>query len=462
MWFLQLNENSEVWVTMKKTLILIMIAAAVGLYLYFYEIKGGEERQRMKELSERLIDLNADSVDTVAIHSAKGDFLFRKENNNAWKIVKPVETQGDKTAISSFVRELVNVKKKRSFTLKPNELAQFGLSDEKAVKIELRDSYGKRAVIKLGDKAAIGSFTYASANDSVVATIGDKIKRDAQMNLFHWRDKSVAHYNRSLVNAFTLVNPHGKFVFKKDAGKWMLSSPLKGLAEQKSVNAILSKFSYQKVKSVAEDNVKKLGGYGLYKPAYSLRISTGEEGKKEISLLFSKPKNGIVYGKNSENNYVFTLDTANISVLNKKLFDFRDKTIVKFDDKKADRINLLYNDRLNKLYKDSTNVWRGNDEKEADKESVETVLKTMKDLQVVKIVEENAVYFRQYGLKNPRGKIEVFSDNEKIAELEVGIIKNGGIYVRNPLNKRVFLVAEDNVEKLFPADSVLYKKKADK
>ena len=329
------------------------------------------------------------------------------------------------------------------------------------MEVELKAKDGKSLLVKFGDNTNIGSNAYVTLNDSLVATIPAYIKNSAKHDLFYWRDKKVIRFNKPLIKEFTLINPFGKYVFKKEGGDWMLDYPLKAKAEQSKVNAILNKFDYQNIKSVVDENPKGLAKYGLNNPAYKLELLSGEE-KAKMDVIFSKPKKGSVYGKASGRNYVFTLDTLALSPMNKKLFDYRDKTILEYDDKHIDRVNLLYNDELNKLHRDTTMTWYGNDNQRVKGDKVGKILAALKNLKAAEFVEENAHYFKQYGLLNPRGKIEIFSGDKKLAELDVGIKSGDKVFVRNPLNKRVVKVKESEIKKLFPSSSDLYEKKEEK
>ncbi len=445
---------------MKKTIIMVLIAAAIGAYLYFYEIKGGEKRQKEKEASEKLVHFEMDSVQTVILNSSQGKFIFEKDMDE-WRMEEPVNTLADKSNVTSLINNLKNAKKERTFNIRKNELDKFGLSPAKAVRVELKTKSGKSLLVKFGDNTNIGSNAYVTIDDSLVATIPAYIKNSAKHDLFYWRDKKVIRFEKRKVKEFTLINPYGKYVFKNESGNWTLDYPLKTKAEQSKVNAILNKFDYQNIKSVVADNPKGLGKYGLNNPAYKLELLSGEE-KAKIEVVFSKPKDGIVYGKSSGKNYIFTLDTLALSPMNKKLYDYRDKRILEYDDSHIDRVNLFYNDKLNKLYKDTTNAWYGNENQKVKGDKVGKILATIKNLKAAEFVEENAHYFRQYGLLNPRGKVEIFSGDKKLAELDVGIKNGNKVFVRNPLDKKVVKVNESEIEKIFPLSDDLYEKKEDK
>ncbi len=442
---------------MKKTITLVIIAIVIGAYMYFVEIKGSEERQKLKETNEKLVDFQMDSLQAITIRLPNETYAFNKIGD-MWQINSPIQTLGDESNISSLINNIKNAKKNRTFTVKKNELGTFGLAAEQAIRIKLETKAGDILNITFGEDTNIGSNAYVALTDTLVATIPASVKNSVNHDLFYWRDKKIIHFEKNDIKEFSLNNPHGKFVFKKDGRDWILTQPLQLKADQSKVDAILNKFNYQNIKEVVEDNPKGISRYGLTNPAYILELVTKEE-KEKLNIVFSKQRDGMVYGKTSGRNYVFTLDTTAISPMNKNLYVYRDKSIIKIDDKKVDRINLLYNDVLNKLSKDSLNIWFGSNMQKTKDEKVNSILLTLNNLKAAEFVEEKAYYFKQYGLLNPRGKIEIYSGDNKLVELDFGIISKGKVFVRNPVNKRVIKINESEIENLFPSNSDLYEEK---
>jgi len=108
-----------------KTLIYFIILAALGSYVYFYEIKGGEERDKIAELEEQLFYFEKDSVVAIEIRSIFSQFKFSK-TDDGWKINKPVETGGDKNTIDGLITTLHNLKKIREFPVKLEDYKDYG------------------------------------------------------------------------------------------------------------------------------------------------------------------------------------------------------------------------------------------------------------------------------------------------------------------------------------------------
>ena len=105
---------------MRKTVILVLVAIALGAYVYFYEIKGGEQRDKEKEIAEKLFDFKKDSVNYIHIKSFKGDFVFNKAADG-WQIDQPVRTMADDSPINSLLSTLSTTKKVRTISIKPDE-----------------------------------------------------------------------------------------------------------------------------------------------------------------------------------------------------------------------------------------------------------------------------------------------------------------------------------------------------
>ena len=65
-----------------KTLVLLGILAVLAAYVYFYEIKGGEEREKEQAAAEKIIDFEPDSVQQIDMRSVLNQFVFEITRKN--------------------------------------------------------------------------------------------------------------------------------------------------------------------------------------------------------------------------------------------------------------------------------------------------------------------------------------------------------------------------------------------
>jgi len=68
-----------------KTLALLGVLIVLAAYVYFYEIKGGEEREKQQQTDEKVLNFESDSVQSIEIRSVFKQFRFER-HEDGWKI----------------------------------------------------------------------------------------------------------------------------------------------------------------------------------------------------------------------------------------------------------------------------------------------------------------------------------------------------------------------------------------
>ncbi|HEM48947.1 MAG TPA: DUF4340 domain-containing protein [Caldithrix sp.] len=432
---------------MRKTIILVLIAVALGAYVYFYEIKGGEEREKEKEIAEKLFNFEKDSVNYIRIKSPKGNFVFNK-TMDGWQIEEPVQTRADDSPINSLLNSLSTSKKVRTISINPDEKNQFGLG-VRAIQLNFKDKAGHENQVAIGDETNIGSNVYVSLTDSAAHLVPKGLKNNADKSLFDWRDKKAVHFEKNNIREFTLTNPKGRFTFIKEGAEWKIVKPIETKAEKSTVDAVLNKLESGRIKSVVDEEGKNLSKYNLSRPAYSIEMLSGAE-KARTSIALSKVKDNTAYGKDGVRAHIFTVDSNFVGPFDKNLFGFRDKKIIDFDNNRVTRINLSHNNEPMRFYKDTSDVWYLDSGEKAKKWKINSLLSTIKNLKAEKFVDEDPHYFMNYGLVNPESRIEIYGDDELIAELNLGYTKNGLVYTYNPNAKPLVAIKEEKLNDLFP------------
>ncbi len=441
---------------MRKTIILFLVAVALGAYVYFYEIKGGEARKKEKETAEKLFDFNKDSVDFIEIHSPHGHFIFRK-SEDGWLIEQPVKTDADKTPITSLLSNLSSAKKSRTFTVKKADLAQYGLGSG-ALTVEFKGKNRLQGKVRFGEKTSVGSNVYVNTGDTTVALVPEYIKTGANKSLFDWRDKKALHFKKDQIRQITLTNPKGKFVFEKSGSIWNIRKPFKTKADKSTVEAILNKLDYGRIKEVVAEQTDHLKRFGLNKPAYDISLLSGAE-KARLHVAFSKVKENAAYGKDDARPHIFKVDSNFIKPFRKGLFDFRDKNVVEFNKGAADSVVMFYRDSLVSVHKDSTASWRLADGRKVKGWKISNVLSDLKNLKAKKFVSENGLNLKRFGLDKPRGQIQVISKKKVLALLMIG--RETGkdlVYAYNPLSQKVVAIERNKRDRLFPKKQDLIEK----
>lgn len=419
-----------------KTLVYFIIFAALGSYVYFYEIKGGEEREKTAKLEEQLFNFEKDSVRTIEIRSIFNQFYFSK-TEDGWEIEKPIETEGDKNTIDGLVTALKNLKKIREFPVKSENYKDYGLVGRSYLAI-LEFNDGSRDSVRIGDKTFDGKNNFAAKGDTFIYTVSSSIKNNVSKQLFDWRDKSIAKIIQSDVREIKLKNKHGKFHLVKEGANWNIESPRKLKGETSTITSVLRKLESGKAKSVVSESMESEKKYRLNKPEIEIDMVIGES-KAHKNVKFSSLVNNISNVKDESRPQVFTVDSLFLKDLNKSLFDLRDKKIFAFKKDDVDKVIVYQGDSTVTMLKDTSGSWTFSSGEKLKEWKMNSLVNNINNLTAKKFIKENASVTSKYGLGSPERKVQMYGKDKLIVETIFGEKRESNRVIYCPQSK---LIAE--------------------
>ena len=439
---------------MRKTLIMFVMALLLAGYVYFYEIKGGEERQAQKEQNEKLVALKKDSINVLDIRGAKGHFHFVK-NKTDWWLDTPLKTQADNNTVNGFLSTLTNAKKIRTFDAEKKDWGKYGLSMP-YLHINAR-TMDKHDSVRVGDNTGIGSNVFASKGDTLIFLTASSLKNGADKSLFDWRDKRVLLFKRSAVNEIRLKNSHGVFAFENAGNGWQMTRPIKTRADDSAINALLSKLDNGRMKKVEDEAGQNLKSFKLSKPRYHVSFFEGTN-KTESRLILSAVTDSKIYAKDNVRPMVFSVGKDFIKPIDKSLFDFRNKKIANISRSDVDRVDWSLNGSTNSAVKDSSGSWILNNSDTLETFKMNSLLNSIGNLKASAFYLSNGKNLKRYGLKNPTDKIALYKDGTSVLNLNFGKTMDKKRFVLKVKPRLLVSVEESSLKNVLkPADE--YKKK---
>jgi len=399
-----------------KTLSFFIILVALASYVYFYEIKGGEERDKIKNLEEQIFNFEKDSVKAIDIRSALNQFYFEK-SEDGWRIIRPVETDGDKTTIDGVINTLSNLKKVRDFNIKKEDLKDYGLVGRSTLVILIFND-GTRDSVRFGDDTPVGSNVFANKNDTTVFIVASYTKNQVTKNLFDYRDKSITKVKRDDIREFRVKNEKGQFHLVKEGNDWYLEAPMETKADNSTITSFLSKMEHGKAKSVVSETLENPQEYRLEKPSYEVDLYLGES-RAHKRIIFSSLKDNVSYVQDESRPHVFTVDSLFIRDIDKDIFQFRDKNFADYDKDKADSVVVIQGDSLITFTKDTSDTWIYAFKEKVKNWKMNSLLNSVKNLKANKFLLEGLSDTKQFGLATPERIIRIFSKGVQIQELKL-------------------------------------------
>ena len=437
----------------KTTVILLIALIALGAYVYFYEIKGGEARKKEKEAAAQLVSFKTDSVKQVTLIRPSGNFHFQAvRQDEEWKIVQPVQSEGDKFAIEGLINAVVNSRVERVVAEDTSDLKDFGLKPPQALVI-LQEKSGKKDTIAVGNKNPTDTFLYIHRDHlPKVELTSTSLSYQITKGLFDFRDKTVLPFDKGKVVKVEIWGPTSHFVIEKSGDDWFLKSPVHKKADKTEVEKILNRVRGARASAFVAEKAENLRKYGLKPPKYKVTF-TLEPNKAEKTLLIGKKKDDDhYYAKDASRNPIMSISSSVVDVLGPTTFDLRDKTVLAFKRNDISRIELVYPDSTIICEKDTANNWKITfpDSAKAKSWKISSLLTAMTGLKAKEFLPGTKSMFARAGLKNPKLLVRLYDKDKHFVE-SLSIGKNYDdqkTYVTNHKKEEVFGVASKDLNNI--------------
>jgi len=433
----------------RNTLLLLLFTAAVGAYVYFYEIKGGEEREKEKTAAGKLIDIKKDSVTAITI---RPDGVELEKAGTTWELTAPVQYQADDGTVSTLLTSLESAQRdQKDITTSRADYAGFGLEPARTELI-VRHEKGKQDTLYLGDGNVTTTMVYARVNnDPEVVLTSNGLSNNTKKALLDWRNKDLLVFDNNAANRLLLTTPKNRFELKKENGKWQMASPIKAAADESKISSILSRVRYGRINEFTAEQVSDAKQYGLDKPAYEFTVFFGANDAQK-AVNFGKKDGANYFAHDPARPQVFKVDTSLVKDLNVTVMDLRNKKIAEFENWNADYVELNYADTLKIVCeKDTSDNWqiKSPEAKKAKSWEISNITGGLSGMEATAFVDENATDLKKYGLDKPRVIVTIKQKGSEVARALIGKEKGDRVYAKAANNAIVVEVKKEDADKFF-------------
>jgi hypothetical protein len=455
----------------RATLALLLVAAALGAWVYFYEIQGKAQREEEEKAAKKLFVVEADAITALELPlDGGGEARLVRDPADAtrWRIESPIAYAADGGVVSGLLSGLVGLESEAKLA-KPADLAPFGLDDKRR---ELRAFTGEAEPRRLwlGGAAPIGATRYVAVpGDEHVFTVKDGAARALEPRLETLRDRRVTALDPASVTAFR-VNEKGAAVVaakrapapapepaKAEGEKagdepaeaveppaepaWELVEPLAEKADGGAVRRAIENLAYARAITFV-DAPEAPAKYGLDPPAFEVVLeSGGAEHRYELGRV-----NEMAYVRADGKPPLFQVPPRLLDDVPRDLFAYRFKQVLKLDEQAVKKLDVEF-PRDGKTYRFALaeNAWKAEGaDVEVEATRIEDILYAIRDLEA-KAPIEASVALADLGLEKPRVRITARdADDKELGRLELGDDDPAtGTAARTSQNDRLWRVATD-------------------
>jgi len=337
----------------RNTGILLLLAAALGAFIYFYEIRGAESRREAAEREKRLFaGVEQSAIEWIALAPPGRPPARVERREGAWRMVEPVDFPADAFSADNLASTLATLGSE-SVLEEPGPPDEYGLGDGARV---VRFSVGgKEHELRLGKDSPVGQNTYASTGSGAIYTIARYKAASFDKKPDDLRDKRVLDFDRDSIRRVVASWPGGRVVLEREekpaepeAKKaeaeakpapparpgWRLVEPIAARADDEAVDEMLSDLSLLRAEGFVDDPPPDAAA-GLAPPAFEIALEAPAQGEGAQPRVFrlaigAKRDNDLRLARGAEKS-LYTIPEARYASLPRDVMAYRWKQLAHFD-----------------------------------------------------------------------------------------------------------------------------------
>ena len=326
----------------RSFLFLILVAAGLGSYIYFVEMKRDPTETEVTA-KEKVFTIAPASVEEVEITNDKAQTTRVAKKDTIWSIVAPSAMEADSNEVIQMVSQLESLERAKVIEENPASAAPFGLEPPRIRVAFKAAGEPTPRVLLIGNKTPTGGDLYAKVEGQpAVFLIGGFLEDTFNRKPFDLREKTVLKFTSDGVTGITLVQGTTRIVLEKTGNDWKLTAPSGAKADGAAVGALIGQVAQAKMTGITEGDASPaaLKEHGLDKPQAIVTIRTGSA---TAELAIGKKEDDThVFARDLSRPLIFSVDKTLFDGLAKKADDFRVKDVFAYRSFTATGMDVVY------------------------------------------------------------------------------------------------------------------------
>lgn len=395
----------------KTTLTLLILTVALGAYVSLYELRQ-PTRDEQQALAKQVIPVQTDEVQGLIVDVPEANVTLRRQGD-AWSLISPVKAPADESRIRSVLDALGALEADRVLEGSPRQslkFAEFGL--EPAVGSVTVLGSSKSAIVLFGDPTPVAGHRYAKTADSpkvfvISSELFDELNQPPEV----YRSRDLLAFDTWTTEEIAVRAPGQSYTLKKQGtDHWQLTHPLRDEADRAEVSTLLSKLRGLKIERFLseEPTPEQMAQWGLAAPETTISL-TFANNPKPLEVLVGTPAGDAPdqrYAKRADEPAVYAVKSESLDGLPKDPGLFRARMLFDLAVSQAEKVHL--SGPTEWTIERTASGWKGADGQALDPEPVEEWLWKLRDIKLVRFVEDQPKDLTRYGLEPPRGALQVW------------------------------------------------------
>jgi len=415
----------------RTTGILLLVAAALFAWVFFYEIRGEDARRDAEERAQRLFpDVEQADIDAITLETRDGILATLERREDAWTLVDPLEFPADAFAADGLASSLATLASEAALE-DPQPPAEYGLDEGSARIVRFRVGEAPHE-LRLGDDTPVGSSAYAATGTGDAVYTVERFKAQSfDRSLDDLRDKRILEFDESSIRRVEASWPGGRVVLEREDGAgdaeagepdeargWRVRAPLDARADSDAVEDLLSDLSFLRADGFVDDPPPDAEA-GLEPPAFQVVLSgpAPDEGGEPTRVTLAV---GGLHGTDKRlvraaRPSLYTIPASRLDDFPREVVAYRFKQLARFSAADARQLELYFQstggDPVSVSARRGEDGWAATPEP-MDPERIARIVSELSRLEASDIAAESMgpAELRQLGLSPPNTIVSVFGE----------------------------------------------------
>lgn len=316
----------------RTTILLAIIFAGLGLYLYTIEVPSIEHEVVQQQENKRLLPFDYREVTDMTIKTRNETIRLARDERYRWRIVEPVNAKGDSREVNNILRAIEIGKISRVVQEESNDLSHYGLETPNMT-IQLK-TQSQSETLSLGEVGPLTSTLYAQRHsDKQVLLTTLSVTDFRRKSLFTFRHKDVMFFDRTLVERIQIQGPDQSITLHRGksihgpTSTWLFSEPFEGPADKTAVGLFLMTLENLTAKEFIDTQSEKQALFQhLPKPTLTATVHTSQKGYI-VSFFQPNDKPNEAYAITSADQPIYKISPNTLQGLPKHTFALQDKRL---------------------------------------------------------------------------------------------------------------------------------------
>ena len=285
----------------RTLLILLVLVAGLGSFIYFYERKLPSSDERAEQAKKVFPGLETKDVAGISLAWAGNDVRLEKvappkaavekpakgvkpesaaspgtpmdeeagtpsslEPAERWNLIRPLRAAADPSVVDGLLQALAGLEKSR--TIDAPDAKALGLDKPQAT-VRLKVA-GVEKVLKVGAKIPTGaSVVVAVEGEPAAYIVSDSFLTSLERQPGEWRDRQLFHGDRDAIDRISLAGPGGsRVLLARRGGSFWIESPIADRADRELVDGLLGDLTGLRAQSFVDAATLPAATLGLAPP----------------------------------------------------------------------------------------------------------------------------------------------------------------------------------------------------